>query len=185
MKLLDLRLETWSAFVVNELETATQKQKTKFWARVSIRGKSKCWPWKLSRTPAGYGVFCMGNRRHVASRAAFTFARHPIPAGLLACHKCDNRACCNPRHLFAGTYTENLVDAQSKGRCCYPKGSQKNGSKLTERVVAILKRDAVCRPWGWVSAMAKRYKVSDCTIDAAIHGRKWKHVKPAEHERPF
>ena len=32
------------------------------------------------------------------------------------CHACHNSACSNPRHLYWGTYSENLVDSFKNGR---------------------------------------------------------------------
>lgn len=44
-----------------------------------------------------------------------------IPAGLFVCHRCDNRKCVNPKHLWAGTQQDNITDAQKKGRTAGPR----------------------------------------------------------------
>src|SRR4028118_125295 len=42
--------------------------------------------------------------------------RSELPTSMDACHTCDNPSCINPEHLWAGTRTQNLLDASKKGR---------------------------------------------------------------------
>lgn len=74
-----------------------------------------CWNWTRA-TCKGYGRVWDGNRFIQVHRASFELWAGPIPEGLFACHKCDNRKCCNPDHIFCGNQFDNMRDAANKGR---------------------------------------------------------------------
>lgn len=88
-----------------------------FWSRVSVGTDGECWPWKHSRLRDGYGLF--DTRRlgsQAAHRLAYQFKVGAIPDGMQVMHSCDNRRCCNPKHLSVGTNRENALDMMRKGR---------------------------------------------------------------------
>jgi hypothetical protein len=83
--------------------------------------KSGCWEWQRALRNT-YGVMKYEGKNESAHRLSYRAFRGEIPDGLLVCHKCDNRKCINPKHLFIGTYSDNTRDCLEKGRLVIPKG---------------------------------------------------------------
>lgn len=104
-------------------------------------GDDSCWIWMGSRHPQGYGVMRAGAKTIFAHRLAYEATYGPFLHELDVLHRCDNPPCCNPRHLFLGTHSENMADRKRKGRySTMPRGEQHSQHKLTEVQVVEIRR---------------------------------------------
>jgi len=77
--------------------------------------KNDCWNWQGAKIK-GYGSIRVNMKHFYVHRLTWILTNGEISDGLYACHKCDNPACCNPRHIFLGTQRENMIDSSKKGR---------------------------------------------------------------------
>lgn len=94
---------------------------TRFWAKVDISERDGCWPWIGYVKPhTGYGQISLGRNGDPAAKAhrvAWELTNGPVPEGMCVLHRCDNRPCVRPDHLFLGTIGDNNRDRCTKGRC--------------------------------------------------------------------
>lgn len=85
------------------------------------KNKNGCWEF-TGALRSGYGAIKYNSKVCGTHRVSYELNYGLIPNNMLVCHKCDNRKCINPDHLFLGTHKDNMQDCLSKGRMVINKG---------------------------------------------------------------
>lgn len=78
-----------------------------------------CWNSIRKMSDRGYGRIKVNGEIKTLHRVSYSVFVGDIPDGFLVCHKCDNRKCFNPDHLFLGSPKDNTQDMLKKGRKVY------------------------------------------------------------------
>lgn len=86
----------------------------RFLAKV-VKVESGCHEWKSTLSNGGYGKFYHEGQQALAHRVAYELLVGPTN-GNWVLHKCDNRKCVNPDHLFLGDRIDNIQDMDAKNR---------------------------------------------------------------------
>jgi hypothetical protein len=149
----------------------TVERFTKFWRRDDGTG---CWNWTGAITRLGYGHFYFEGRQRLAHRVAWFLRYGERPTeGIQVCHRCDNRRCVNPDHLFLGTHTDNMRDCVAKGRA---RRASQVGSQNTAAIFSDEQVRRILRDGRKLREIADEYECAVSTISMIKNGHNWSHL---------
>lgn len=157
-----------------------------FWKRVDKKEIDACLLWRGAKFTNGYGCIGIGRKCRGTHRVAWELTHGKIPNGLFVLHKCDNKPCVNPAHLWLGTHKDNMADMVAKGRQAsgdrnssrqhperlrFVRGVDHGQAKLTEASVVAI-RSAT----GTQVSIAKIFGISQSVVSQIRSRQLWAHV---------
>lgn len=140
---------------------------SRFWSKVAKLPRNSCWEWQASRRKDGYGNFGI---RHegvfYAHRVAWSLSTQKNPGTLSVLHKCDNRRCVRPSHLYLGTRQQNSRDSLLRDRRI-----------LKLRTIDIPKIRSLLASGLDQQAIATRFNITQSTVSRIKTGAYWSAVQ--------
>jgi hypothetical protein len=134
-----------------------------------------CWDFTGRLTMDGYGELVdvrSGARRTVrAHRLSFETNCGPIPDGLHVLHRCDNRKCVNPAHLYCGTNSDNIRDRVARHRSARNVGQLNGRSKITANIASDIRARAASGESR--ASIARSIGVSKAQITRIVNNKQW------------
>jgi hypothetical protein len=153
------------SFATKELSALSPIETARFWTKVRGGKPNECWPWTARKNEKGYGRFAQTIAAH---RMAYHLIKGPIPDGQIVLHSCDNPACCNPRHLRAGTHLDNSSDAKDRSRLAY--GPANGRSRISAEQAAYIRTNPDKKTG---RALAVEFGLAESTVSYIRSGRSW------------
>lgn len=145
-----------------EQNIAIAEHGERFEKRLVTNEKSGCLEWSGGLNGSGYGMFYFGQERVFAHRFSWLMWRGDIPVGRFVLHKCDNRKCVNPAHLFIGSQKDNVSDMDTKRR----RNASCGAVKLTTESINAIRNSALSQ-----CQLARDYGVCQATIHKIKTGK--------------
>jgi hypothetical protein len=139
-------------------------EKVRFLKKVK-QMQSGCHEWQASLHRDGYGKFYFRGKDSQSHRSGYQILVGPIPDGQWVLHRCDNRKCVNPEHLFLGVAMDNIQDMDRKGR----RGtntvfSESDVSKIKTLLAAGVTQQKVADAFGVHQTSISRIKLRKRTL---------------------
>lgn len=151
--------------------------RSELWKYIISRSRlnGECLEWTGHKSPKGYGVIGWRGKVYRVHRLAFQLRVGSV-GNKEICHKCDNPACFEPRHLFRGTHLQNMRDAKEKGRLKTKRGNDHPQSKLDDNSVKLIRRSWNGEKPHAQHRLAKRFNVTVGAIGFILARKTWTHI---------
>ncbi len=159
----------------------SQRETFRFWSRVDKNGPvpehatelGPCWIWTrgLDKPLTGYGQISLRGKNYRAHRISFSIFNDGLCPEMV-CHRCDNKRCVRPDHLFGSDSDGNISDMLSKGR--QARGERQHLSRFSREDVLRMRKlhsDGVIQ-----SAIAAEFDTCQGVISNIVLRKTWKHV---------
>ena len=139
----------------------------RFFSRTTCDTSTGCVEWQGASSPTGYGKVKFEGKARDTHRVSWLLTHGDIPPATDVCHRCDNRICVNPRHLFLGSRSENMRDARDKGRLNLAAARAAHPNALSDEAVREI--DRRIRTGEPQSAIAADFGVHRQTVSKIKH----------------
>jgi hypothetical protein len=133
-----------------------------------------CWNFLGKLKKDGYGRMHYNGKYYPVHRLSYLIFVEYVEDSKLICHKCDNRKCLNPSHLYAGTHADNTRDMYERGRQNLKIGESHHNAKFKEHEILTFRR--LHKNGVSISEISKKYSVPYKTIHKIISRKTWMHV---------
>ena len=129
-----------------------------------------CWLYQGEVSIHGYGRYWNGNRKTMAHRFSYELFKGLLSEGMHVLHKCDNRICINPDHLYLGSQQDNMNDMVLRGRSL--KGAKHPMSILDQGKVDMIRELYKSKEYSQ-HKLAKKFNVSRGCIGHIVRNESW------------
>lgn len=148
----------------------------RFWSKVRKGASDECWPWTGYRSPRAGAKFNLAGRRGGTMQAQrFAWILHYGPAGTLqVLHRCRDRWCMNPRHLFLGTPADRGAEVSRRNQTRF--GERHHKARLTAPEVRQIRALIQARPRPSLRTIADRYGITPKHVSDIWKMRIWTRV---------
>ncbi len=145
-------------------EKLTPQVVARFWSKVDVLDKDKCWNWKTGMSRPHF-------MHTSSSRVAWMIVHDEDPKDKMVLHTCDNARCVNTEHLYLGTSANNAQDRLTDGT----QGKRKD---ITKETIRDIRED-----WekdsghGQITILAKKYNMSTTMLYNIVRRYSYKNVR--------